>query len=154
MQLTLYSDYSLRVLIYLGAKPEDATATITDIAEAFGISRNHLVKVVHNLSLLGYIVTMRGKGGGMRLSRAPEKINLGDVVRHTEGTFDIVECFNIASNTCPISAMCKLKGVINEAYRNFIGVLDSYTLADILKNRKQLQSVLLSDIKVRGLSSG
>jgi len=154
MQLTLYSDYSLRVLIYLGTKPEDATATITDIAEAFGISRNHLVKVVHNLSLLGYIVTTRGKGGGMRLSRSPEKINLGDVVRHTEGTFDIVECFNNASNTCPISPMCKLKGIINEAYRNFIGVLDSYTLADILKNRKQLQSILLSDIKIRSLSSG
>jgi len=147
MQLTLYSDYSLRVLTYLGTKPEDNTTTITDIAKTFGISRNHLVKVVHNLSLLGYIVTMRGKYGGMRLSRSPEKINLGEVVRHTEGTFDIVECFNIASNTCPISPVCKLKGVINEAYRNFIGVLDRYTLADVLKNKKQLQSVLLSEVK-------
>jgi Rrf2 family nitric oxide-sensitive transcriptional repressor len=154
MQLTLYSDYSLRVLIYLGANPDDKPVTITDIAQAFGISRNHLVKVVHNLSLLGYINTVRGKRGGIRLSRSPEKINLGEVIRNTEGTFDIVECFNIASNTCPISPMCKLKGVINEAYCSFISVLDEHTLADVLKNKKQLQSVLLTDVKVRQLSSG
>jgi len=144
MQLTLYSDYSLRVLLYLGTRPHDESATITDIAQAFGISRNHLVKVVHNLSLLGYINTVRGKRGGMRLSRSPEKINLGEVVRHTEGTFDIVECFNSTNNTCPISPVCKLKGVINEAYRGFIGVLDQYTLADILKNKRQLQSILMT----------
>lgn len=144
MQLTLYSDYSLRVLIYLGTKPHDEPVTITDIAQAFGISRNHLVKVVHNLSLLGYINTVRGKRGGMQLSRPPDKINLGEVVRHTEGSFDIVECFNSTTNTCPISPVCKLKGVIREAYRGFIGVLDQYTLADILKNKKQLQSILIS----------
>jgi Rrf2 family nitric oxide-sensitive transcriptional repressor len=144
MQLTLYSDYSLRVLIYLGAKPANETATITNIADAFGISRNHLVKVVHNLSILGYINTARGKGGGMRLSHAPDKINLGEVIRRTEGNFDIVECFNNTTNTCPISPMCKLKGVINEAYRSFIGVLDQYTLADIVKNKRQLQSILTS----------
>ena len=143
MQLKLYTDYSLRVLIYLAAKPEDNVATITDIAQAFGISRNHLVKVVHNLSLLGYIITTRGKGGGLRLARAAEKINLGEVIRQTEGTFDIVECFNIASNSCPISPMCKLKGLMNEAYRNFIGVFNIYTLADISKNKKSLQSILL-----------
>ena len=154
MQLTLYSDYSLRVLIYLGTKPQDESSTITDIAQAFGISRNHLVKVVHNLALLGYINTIRGKRGGMRLSRSPEKINLGDVVRHTEGNFDIVECFNSTNNTCPISPMCKLKGVINEAYRSFIGVLDQYTLADVLKNKKQLQSVLFTEVKARRISSG
>lgn len=145
MQLTLYSDYSLRVLIYLGTKPHDEFATITDIAQAFGISRNHLVKVVHNLSLLGYINTVRGKRGGIRLSRPPDKINLGEVVRHTEGNFDIVECFNVASNTCPISPMCRLKGIINEAYRSFIDVLDQHTLADIVKNKKQLQSILIAE---------
>jgi Rrf2 family transcriptional regulator, nitric oxide-sensitive transcriptional repressor len=142
MQLTLYSDYSLRVLIFLGTRSPEETATISNIADAFGISRNHLVKVVHNLSLLGYIITARGKRGGMRLSRSPDKINLGEVVRQTEGSFDIVECFNIASNTCPISPICKLKGIIHEAYRSFIGVLDQYTLADILKNKKQLHTIL------------
>ena len=146
MQLTLYSDYSLRVLIYLGTKPDEEIATITGIAQAYGISRNHLVKVVHNLSQLGYIITVRGNQGGMRLSRSPERIKIGEVIRHTEGTFDIVECFNTASNTCPISPICKLKGVFNEAYRHFIRVLDHYTLADIIKNKKQLRSVLLSDI--------
>jgi len=149
MQLTLYSDYSLRVLIYLGIRPQEETVTITNIADAFGISRNHLVKVVHNLSLLGYIITARGKRGGLRLSRSPDKINLGDVVRHTEGNFDIVECFNSTSNTCPISPMCKLKGVIHEAYRGFISVLDQYTLADILKNKKQLQTILSIDAVAR-----
>jgi len=154
MQLTLYSDYSLRVLIYLGTKAHSEPATITDIAQAFGISRNHLVKVVHNLGQLGYINTVRGKRGGMQLSRTPDKINLGEVVRHTEGNFDIVECFNSTSNTCPISPMCKLKGVINDAYRSFIGVLDRYTLADVLKNKKQLQSVLLSDVTAHRHLSG
>ena len=149
MQLTLYSDYSLRVLIYLGTRSPEETATITNIADAFGISRNHLVKVVHNLSQLGFITTARGKRGGMRLSRSAEMINLGDVVRHTEGNFDIVECFNSTSNTCPISPLCKLKGVIHEAYRGFISVLDQYTLADILKNKKQLQTLLSIDALAR-----
>ena len=149
MQLTLYSDYSLRVLIFLGTQSTEEKVTIANIADAYGISRNHLVKVVHNLSLLGYINTARGKHGGMRLSRPARDINLGDVVRNTEGTFDIVECFNVASNTCPISPICKLKGVINEAYRNFIGVLDRYTLADILKNKKQLHTILAHEIVTR-----
>ena len=149
MQLTLYSDYSLRVLIYLGTRSPEEIATISNIADAFGISRNHLVKVVHNLSLLGYIITARGKRGGMRLSRSPEKINLGEVVRQTEGSFDIVECFNIASNTCPISPICKLKSVIHEAYQNFISILDKYTLADILKNKKQLHTILSFESVVR-----
>jgi Rrf2 family nitric oxide-sensitive transcriptional repressor len=141
MQLTLYTDYSLRVLIYLGAH-RDETVTISEIAESYGISRNHLVKVVHNLAGLGFIHTTRGKGGGMRLMRPPEEINLGEVVRSTEGGFDLVECMNGETNTCPIHQMCQLKGVVREALNAFTAVWDRYTLADILQNRNQLVRVL------------
>ena len=141
MQLTLYTDYSLRVLIYLGAH-SDKLVTITEIADSYGISRNHLVKVVHNLSGLGFIHSVRGKGGGLRLSRPPEKINLGDVVRHTEGGFDIVECLNTTTNTCPITRICGLKGVVSKALDAFIGVLENYTLADVTANKRQLTKVL------------
>lgn len=141
MQLTLYTDYSLRVLIYLGTH-RDETVTISEIAESYGISRNHLVKVVHNLAGLGFIHTTRGKGGGMRLMRPPEEINLGEVVRSTEGGFDLVECMNGETNTCPISQMCQLKGVVREALNAFTAVWDRYTLADILQNRNQLVRIL------------
>lgn len=142
MQLTLYTDYSLRVLLYLGLLPE-RTATISEIAEAYGISRNHLVKVVHNLSIHEFIQTTRGRGGGICLARAPEEIVIGDVVRHTEVNFDLVECFNREQNTCPISAACILKGALYEAQHAFMAVLDKSTLADVLENsdwlRKKLQ---------------
>jgi Rrf2 family nitric oxide-sensitive transcriptional repressor len=141
MQLTLYTDYSLRVLIYLGLK-RDRLATVSEIAASYGISRNHLVKVVHNLSSLGYIHSTRGKGGGLSLARAPAQINLGDVVRHTEMNFDIVECFDGKNLNCPITSVCRLKNVLGEASRAFLGVLDSYTLADVLKNEQRLSAVL------------
>ncbi len=137
MQLTLYTDYSFRVLIYLGLKGE-GLATITEISENYEISRNHLVKVVHNLSNNGFIHTVRGKGGGMRLAFAPEDINVGTVVRATEKNFNIVECFDRDNSNCPITPVCALKGALKEASRNFIGVLDRYTLADVLVNRDEL----------------
>lgn len=142
MQLTLYTDYSLRVLLYLGLNTR-RMATITDIAKSYGISRNHLVKVVHNLSTQGLIQSVRGRGGGLTLARAPVTINIGDVVRNTEVTFDLVECFDRAYNTCPISAACILKGALYEAQRAFMGVLDRYTLADVLDNKDWLRSVLI-----------
>ncbi len=141
MQLTLYTDYSLRVLIYLGTH-RDGIVTISEIAGSYGISRNHLVKVVHNLAGLGFIHTTRGKGGGMRLMRPPAEINLGEVVRSTEGGFDLVECMNSETNTCPIHQMCQLKGVVREALNAFTAVWDKYTLADIVQNRNQLAHVL------------
>ncbi len=141
MQLTLYTDYSLRVLLYLGLVPE-RTATITEIARAYGISRNHLVKVVHNLSIHEFIQTTRGRGGGIALARPPEEINIGDVVRHTEVNFDLVECFNREQNTCPIAAACILKGALYEAQRAFMAVLDKKTLANVLENSDWLRSVL------------
>jgi len=138
MQLTLYTDYSLRVLVYVGLK-DGGLATISEIAGAYGISRNHLVKVVHNLSSQGYIDALRGKGGGLRLSRPAEKINIGDVVRHTEPNFDLVECFNQDDpGACPITPVCKLKGALGKAYRAFMAVLDELTLADVLSNRQEL----------------
>ena len=108
MQLTLYSDYSLRVLLYLGLNPR-RLATITDIAQSYGISRNHLVKVVHNLAMQGFIHTARGRNGGITLERPTAEINIGDVVRHTEVNFHLVECFDHEHNSCPIAAACILK---------------------------------------------
>lgn len=137
MQLTLYSDYSLRVLIYLGTYPGHR-ATISEIAQSYGISRNHLVKVVHNLANIGYIDTVRGRSGGMVLALAPELINIGEVVRKTEPDFDIVECFNEAENTCPISPSCALIAILKTARNRFIETLDQYTLANVLVNAPQL----------------
>jgi Rrf2 family nitric oxide-sensitive transcriptional repressor len=138
MQLTLYTDYSLRVLVYLGLKT-DELATISEIAKTYAISRNHLVKVVHNLSSHGYVDAVRGKGGGLRLARAAEQINIGDVVRHTETNFDLVECFNKDEpGECPIISVCKLKSGLRQAFRAFMAVLDEITLADVLSNRDEL----------------
>jgi len=141
MQLTLYTDYSLRVLVYLGIRSEHV-ATITEIARSYGISRNHLVKVVHNLAHIGFVHTSRGRGGGMRLARRPRDINIGDVVRQTELNFNLVECFDVVNNTCPIAPICALKGALYEAQKQFMGVLDSYTLADVLGNKNDLAKFL------------
>lgn len=141
MQLTLYTDYSLRVLLYLGLRPNQL-CTISEIAEAYGISRNHLVKVVHNLGMLGWIDTARGRGGGMALSRSASQINIGAVVRQTEPGFMLVECFDMKTNTCPIAAVCALKGALQEAQAAFLHVLDNYTLADVLKDRAELALLL------------
>lgn len=131
MQLTRYTDYSLRVLAYLCMSKHDPV-TISEIADYYKISRNHLVKVVHHLSNAGFINTTRGKGGGIRLAHAPESINVGDVVRKMEPNFDIVECFNPDNQMCEIESMCALKGKIYEARKSFFDVLDKCTLADAL----------------------
>lgn len=146
MQLTQYTDYSLRVLIYLSQKPVQELATITEISEFYGISRNHLVKVVHSLSLNGFVETLRGKNGGIRLARPADKIGIGDVVRSTEPNFDLAECFNQESNNCIITPACSLKGILNDARRNFIATLDQYTLADTIQKpgnlfRKYMQTI-------------
>lgn len=145
MQLTLYTDYSLRVLIFLGMRPE-RQATITEIAESYGVSRNHLVKVVHNLASLGYINTTRGRGGGMLLARPAKEINIGDVVRRTEANFDLVECFDKENNTCPIAPGCILIKGLKAARSAFLDVLDGFTLADVVANSDQLAGLLKIDL--------
>lgn len=141
MQLTLYTDYSLRVLIYLALRPNEV-ATITEISDAYGISRNHLVKVVYNLANLEFIETSRGKFGGMWLSRRPEDINVGDVIRHTEPNFNLVECFDTDNNTCPIAGMCALQKMLGRATDRFIKEMDQYTLADLIPNKRKLKATL------------
>lgn len=141
MRLTTFSDYSLRVLIYLGTNAEHVS-TAGEIARAYAISENHLVKVVHHLAQKGYIETNRGKGGGMRLARAPEKINIGAVLRETEET-QLVECFDRASSACRIDPACLLKGMLKGALDAFFAELDLYSLADLLVARPKLAKVLL-----------
>ena len=138
MQLTQFTDYSLRVLIYLAEKNE-GLSTVSEIAEYHGISRNHLVKVIHNLALTGFILTTRGRNGGMTLSRPPAEIVLGDVVRNTEPNFDIAECFNSANNCCVITPSCGLKSIFREAQRGFINAMDKHTLADAVARNKPLR---------------
>ena len=129
MRLTLYTDYSLRVLLYLASR-EGQTVTISELAGFYKVSRNHLVKVVHELGLNGYIQTTRGKNGGIRLNKPAAEIVIGEVVRKTEPDFDLLECFNPAINQCVISRACDLKSVLYEARASFLSVLDKYTLAD------------------------
>jgi Rrf2 family nitric oxide-sensitive transcriptional repressor len=132
MQMTLRGDYSLRVLIYLGTHPERLVTT-QEISEAYGISRHHLVRVVHALAEHGYVEMHAGRSGGMRLARRPDKIRLGDVVRDSEPNLKLVECFDPALNTCSIAPACNLKGALREALEAFLASLNRRTLADILK---------------------
>jgi Rrf2 family transcriptional regulator, nitric oxide-sensitive transcriptional repressor len=142
MKLTAFTDYSLRVLIYLAADPNQR-ATIAEIAAAFGISENHLVKVVHFLGKHGWIETVRGKGGGIQLAMAAAAINVGRVVRDTEGAAVPAECFLPEGGGCVITPVCRLKHVLAEAVKAFYLVLDGYTLADISRNRQALAKVLM-----------
>lgn len=140
MRLTSFTDYTLRVLIYLGIRREadDQLATIADIANAYGISQNHLMKVVHHLSRAGYVETLRGHGGGMRLAMAPGQINIGDVVRGAEESFAVVACLEEGNVDCPITGICALRGVLKAATAAFIDVLDKQTLADLLQPGRAL----------------
>ena len=129
MRLTRYTDYSLRTLIYLGLN-EPQKSSIAEIARAYGISESHLIKVVHQLGRSGFIRTSRGRGGGLRLGRPAAEITVGSVVRDTEEDLALVECF--AGESCAITAPCRLRRVLGEALAAFLGVLDHYTLADLI----------------------
>lgn len=141
MQLTQFTDYSLRALIYITLRNE--SCTIRDIAEAYGISNDHMVKIIHNLAKLGLIKTIRGKNGGILMASQPENINLGQLIVQLEPHFDLVPCFNKTKANCCIALVCQLKGVLHEAQSAFIGVLERYTLADVMYNKPEL-SVLLN----------
>jgi len=132
MRLTTYSDYALRILIYIGAKPENELSNINEIAQAYNISKNHLMKITHELGKLGIIETIRGRGGGIKLAMPAEEINIGKIVRMTEDDFNLVPCFGPAPHPCAISPVCTLKHVLNDALLAFLHVLDQYTLADML----------------------
>ncbi|KXH80912.1 Rrf2 family transcriptional regulator [Sporosarcina sp. HYO08] len=144
MRLTLYTDYSLRVLIYLGTKGTEELATVQEISDTYNISKNHLTKVVHELGKMGLIETVRGRGGGVRLHVAPEEINVGQLVRKTEDDFHVVECFNTESNMCILSPACRLKGALYEALQAYLAVLDSYTIADFIVNKDELAAILFN----------
>ncbi|WP_027966341.1 Rrf2 family transcriptional regulator [Halomonas halocynthiae] len=134
MRLTHFTDYSLRVLIYLALKGEKRS-TIADIAERFSISRNHLMKVVQELSHCGYITAIRGKHGGLLLQRVPEAIALGELIRQLENGFTLVECFS-DNNQCAITPACQLRFILQDALNAFLEVLDRYTLADLLTHQE------------------
>jgi len=142
MKLTTFTDYSLRVLMYLAAQP-GRRATVAEVAAAFRISEHHLVKVVHFLGKQGWLANARGKGGGLQLARAPDRINIADVVRDTEGRARMAECFGEGHDGCAILSCCKLRGVLGEAVAAFYAVLARYTLADVVRNRDELATVLL-----------
>ena len=131
MQITSYTDYALRVLIYLASSP-NKQATITEISDFFTISRNHLVKVVHQLGSKGFVITTRGKGGGFSLQRPPEQISVGEVVRSMETHFNWVECFDPALQSCRLLPNCGLKHLLARAGDAYLQVLDAATLADVL----------------------
>ncbi|MBL8800523.1 MAG: Rrf2 family transcriptional regulator [Planctomycetes bacterium] len=137
MRLTVFSDYALRILVHAGTHP-NRLVTVTEIADSYRISRHHLIKVVQLLVQNGFVETVRGRSGGLRLARAPEEINVGALVRCTEPDFDLVECFDPRTNSCLIAPACDLKAVLHEARDEFMRVLDTYTLADLLVRRRKL----------------
>ncbi len=140
MRLTQYTDYALRVLVYLAL--QDRRTTIGEISEAYAISRNHLMKVVNELGHLGYVTTVRGKGGGLVLARLPAEIRIGTLVRQLEKDLALVECFAAETCRCRIADGCRLKPIFEEALAAFFAVLDAYTLADVLKNGHCLRELL------------
>jgi Rrf2 family nitric oxide-sensitive transcriptional repressor len=149
MKLTAFTDYSLRVLIYLASQPGQR-ATIAGISTAFGISENHLTKVVHFLGKTGWLANVRGKGGGLELADLPELIGVGNVVRQTEGEAVVAECFGEDGGNCCIAPVCHLRGVLG--VDAFYAVLDRYTLADLASNRQQLAKILFVDRAARPAS--
>lgn len=137
--MSLHTDFACRVLIYLALRPE-RRASIEEIAKAYGISQNHLVKIVHRLGKFGLIHTMRGRSGGLTLARPATEINIGEVVRQMEPSLKIVECFDISTNTCPIAGACGLKLALSRALEAYLAVLDQTTLADVITNPSRLRT--------------
>jgi Rrf2 family nitric oxide-sensitive transcriptional repressor len=135
MKLTRYTDYAMRVMIHLGTH-DDRLASIPEIARVYDLSHPNLMKVVQDLGRTGYVETVRGRHGGVRLARPANQINLGELVRHTEAGFELVDC-----QGCLISPACGLPGILAEATRAFLGVLDKYTVADLLVRRSALRQL-------------
>jgi Rrf2 family transcriptional regulator, nitric oxide-sensitive transcriptional repressor len=138
MKLTSFTDYSVRVLMYVGQK-DGELASIREVSEAYGISSNHLMKVVHLLGKGGYLETIRGKNGGFRLGKDPAKINIGELIRFTEDDLSIVECMGCKDGRCALKEECRFSDVIEEALRAFLATTDKYTLKDLLKGKKTIK---------------
>jgi Rrf2 family nitric oxide-sensitive transcriptional repressor len=136
MRLTRYTDYAIRVLIYLGSR-DTGLGSIRDVSKTFDISQNHLMKIVQDLAANGFIEAVRGRNGGIRLARPPGDINLGQVLRHTEGLDELLEC-----STCMIAPACGLPPLLAEATRAFVSVFDKYTVADLIRNKQHLRALL------------
>lgn len=150
MNLSLHADYALRVLIYLGLHPDSIVPT-AEISRAYGISKNHLVRVVQTLGECGYVSVTPGRAGGVALGRAPEQIRLGQVVRDAEPSLRLVECFDRETNSCPIVPVCALKPILQGALEAFLSELDRHTLADILAGNRSRQ---LAQIFIRRVNEG
>jgi Rrf2 family nitric oxide-sensitive transcriptional repressor len=144
MRLTRHTDNALRALIYLGIHSDEAPARIADISRRMGMSEDHLAKVVARLAQLGYVETTRGRDGGVRLAKPPATIIVGDVVRATEDNMNLVECFDPATNQCPIAPACALAPALDEALTAFLTVLDTYTLADFVNKPRALARLLVA----------
>ncbi|GCE83444.1 Rrf2 family transcriptional regulator [Komagataeibacter diospyri] len=140
MRLTLHTDYALRTLIYLGIHTDRLTS-IREVAQAYGISENHLVKIIHKLGQAGFVETIRGRNGGLKLGRPAASIVLGDVVRHTEEDMALVACMHPVDeggrSSCILADACRLRGVLAEALGSFIAVMDNYTLADVITDQER-----------------
>ncbi len=140
MYLTRQADYTMRLLIHLAIQP-DGTATIKDVAEHYGISRNHLMKVANRAVRAGYVEAVRGRIGGLKLAKPAAQIGIGEVLRATED-WTLVECFDPASNACPITSGCGLRPVLKQALDAYFGVLDRYSLADVARRKTLLVQLL------------
>jgi Rrf2 family transcriptional regulator, nitric oxide-sensitive transcriptional repressor len=136
VQLSLHADYALRVLVYLGTHPDRVVST-QEISSGYGISKNHLVRVIHTLAEHRYVDIHAGRSGGVTLAREPHLIRLGDVIRNSEPNLRLAECFEKETNTCPIAPVCALKGMLHEALNSFLATLNQYTVADILNKGDQ-----------------
>jgi len=144
MRLTAYTDYSLRVLIYLAVRGEER-ATIRDIAQHYGISRNHLMKVVQALSQNGYVIALRGKNGGLKLKIQPSEIRIGELVAATENDMALAECLG-DNNQCILTPVCRLKFILPEALKAFMDILNSYTLEDIISGSQKADLIQILDL--------
>lgn len=141
MEIRAYSDYSIRVLIQAALRRPDRV-TVDEVTATYGISRHHLVKIVHDLGRNGYLATRRGIGGGFTLARPPEEIRLGEVIRMGEKSDKVIDCFDAADRKCRLLPCCRLKSALDEAAAAFFAVLDGYTLADLIAQPSQMRSVL------------
>lgn len=144
MRMTLHTDYALRMLIYLAMR-DGRPCTVNDVAQGYGISRNHLLKVALGLARMGLVKTTRGRSGGLSLARRPGEINLGAVIRGMEEDFAVVECLQAGGGACAISPTCRLKGIVSEALEAYLAVFDRHTLADLSHNGGELATLLALD---------